>query len=78
MIELALKLRAIHSSFMVYRWTMACSYHSNTAKTPRITSLRRRASKAIAVEDAIWPKAQTGYQGLAGSALQDGRVPPEH
>ena len=34
--------------------------------------------KAIAVEGAIWPKALTRCQGLAGSALQDGKVPPEH
>ena len=34
--------------------------------------------KAIAIEGAIWPKPLTGYQGLAGSAMQDGGVPPEH
>ena len=29
------------------------------------------------VEGAIWTKALIGSHGLAGSALQDGRVPPE-
>ena len=32
----------------------------------------------IAVEGAIYAKALTGCQGLAGSDLQDGVVPSEH
>ena len=32
----------------------------------------------LAVEGAIWPKTLTGFQGLAGSALQDEGAPSEH
>ena len=38
-------------------------------------------NKAIAVEGAIWPEALTrckGCKGLAGSALQERELPPEH
>ena len=34
--------------------------------------------KTIVADGAIWSKALTGCQGLAGSTLQDREVPPEH
>ena len=34
--------------------------------------------KAFAVKGAIWPKVLTRCQGLAGPALKDRGVPPEH
>ena len=77
MIELALTLRAIQSSFMVYKWTMAMQFSFKYCIDSKDHKSEEEC-KAIAVEGPIWPKALTRYQGLAGSALQDGGVPPEH
>ena len=56
MIELALMLRAIQSSFMVYKWTMAMPFSFENC-----IDLKDHKSeediKAIAVEGVIWPKS---------------------
>ena len=55
MIELALMLRAIQSSFVVYKWTMAMQFsfeYCIDSKDPK----SEEKYKAIAVEGAIWPK----------------------
>ena len=67
MIELALTLRAIQSSFMVYKWTLAMQFSFEYCIDPK-DHKSEKEYKAIAVE----------VEGLAGSALQDGGVPPEH
>ena len=55
MIELALMLRAIQSSFMVYKWTMAMQFSFEYCIDPK-DHISEEEYKAIAVEDAIWPK----------------------
>ena len=78
MIELALRLRAIQSSFMVYKWTMAMQFSFGFCIDPK-NHKSEEEFKAIAVEGAMWPKkALTGWQGLAGSALQDRGVTSKH
>ena len=77
MIELGLMLRAIQSSFMVYKWTMAMQF-SFECSIDRKDHKSEDKYKTIVVDHAIWPNALTGWKGLAGSALQDGGLPPEH
>ena len=80
MIELALTLRAIQSSFMVYKWTMAIQFLFEYCIDTKYHKSEKEI-KAIAVEGAIWPKGSNGCQELAGSAspwLQDGGVTSEH
>ena len=55
MIELGLVLRAIQSSFMVYKWTMAM-YISFEYCIDLKDYKSEDESKATAVEGAIWPK----------------------
>ena len=55
MIELALTLRAIQSSFMVYKWTMAMQFSFKYCMDPK-DHKSEEEYKAIAVEGAIWPK----------------------
>ena len=55
MIELALTLRAIQSSFMVYKWTMAMQSSFEYCIDPK-DHKSEEEYKAIAVEGAIWPK----------------------
>ena len=62
---------------MVYKWTMAMQFSFEHCIDPNDQKSEDKC-KAISVEGAIWLKALTGCQGLAGSALQDGRVPSEH
>ena len=50
-IELALMLRAIQRSFMVYKWTMAMEYCIDPKNQKSETEY-----KAIAIEVAVWPK----------------------
>ena len=52
MIELALTLRAIQSSFMVYKWAMAMQFSFEYCKDHK----SEEEYKEIAVEGAIWPK----------------------
>ena len=52
MIELALMLRAIHSSFMVYKWNMAMQFSFEYCIDPK-DHKSEEEYKAIAVEDAI-------------------------
>ena len=72
-----LTLRAIQSSFMVYKWTMAMQFLFDYCIDPK-DHKSEEEYKAIAVEGAIWPKLKADAKGLAGSALQDGGVPPKH
>ena len=62
---------------MVYKWTMAMQFSFEYFINPK-NHKSGEEIKAIAVEGAIWPTALTICQGLTGSALQDGGVPPEH
>ena len=55
MIEVALMLRAIHSSFMVYKWTMAMQFSFEYCKVPKDHKSVEEI-KAIAVERAMQPK----------------------
>ena len=55
MIELALTLRAIQSSFMVYEWTIAMQFSFEYFIDPKDPKSEEEY-KAIAVEGAIWPK----------------------
>ena len=55
MIELALMLRAIQSSFMVYEWTMAIQFSFKYCIDPK-DHKSEEEYKTIAVEGAIWPK----------------------
>ena len=55
MIELALTLRAIQRSFMVYKWTMAMQFSIKYCIDPK-DHKSEEEYKAIAVEGAIWPK----------------------
>ena len=55
MIELALTLRAIQSSFMVYKWTMAMQFSSEYCIDPK-DHKSEEEYKEIAVEGTIWPK----------------------
>ena len=55
MIELALPLRDIQSSFMVYKWTMAMHFTFEYCIDPK-DHKSEVEYKAIAVEGAIWPK----------------------
>ena len=59
MIELALTLRAIQSSFMVYKWTMAMQFSFEYCIDPKDHKSEEEI-KAIAVEGAMRPKALTG------------------
>ena len=52
MIELGLTLRAIQSSFMVYKWTMALQFSFKYCIDPK--DHKSEEMKAIAVEGAIW------------------------
>ena len=76
MIEMALTLRAIQSSFMVYKWTMAMQFSFEYCIDPK-DHKSEEEYKAIAAEGCHLAKALTGCQGLAGSALQGGGVPSE-
>ena len=55
MIELVLTLRAIQSSFMVYKWTMAMQFSFEYCIDPKDHKYKDEY-KAIAVEGATWPK----------------------
>ena len=55
MIELALRLRAIQSSFMVYKWTMVIQFSFEFCIDPKDHKSEEKI-KAIAVEDAMRPK----------------------
>ena len=67
----------IHCSLVVDKYAMAVLFPFEYSIDPKDHKFQEDI-KAIAVEGAIWPKTLTGCQGLAGSALQDGGVPPEH
>ena len=54
MIELALTLRAIQSSFMVYKWTMAMQFLFEYSIDPK-DHKSGEDIRAIAIEGAIWP-----------------------
>ena len=71
MIELALTLRAIQSSFMVYKRTMAMQFSFEYCIDPK-DHKSEEEYKAIAVEGCNLVKALSGCQLLTGSALQDG------
>ena len=53
MIELVLTLRAIQSSFMVYKWTMAMQFSFKYCIDPKDHKSEEEI-KAIAVEGAMW------------------------
>ena len=55
MIELALMLRAIQSSFMVYKWTMAMQFSFKYYIYLKDYKSEEEYN-AIAAECAIWPK----------------------
>ena len=55
MIELALTLRAIQSSFMVYKWTMAMQLSFEYCIDPKDHKSEEEI-RAIAVEGAMLPK----------------------
>ena len=55
MIELALTLRTIQSSFMVYKWTMAKQFSFEYCIDPEDHKADEEI-KAIAVEGAMLPK----------------------
>ena len=55
MIELALMLRDIQSSFMVYKWTMAMQFSLKYCIDPKDHRSEERI-KAIPVEGAMPPK----------------------
>jgi hypothetical protein len=55
MIELALLLRAIQSSFKVFKLTMAIKFSFKYCIDPK-EDKSEGEYKAIAVEGAIWPK----------------------
>ena len=55
MIELALTLRAIQISFMVYKWTMAMQFSFEYYIEPKDHKSEEEI-KAIAVEGAMQPK----------------------
>ena len=55
MIKLVLMLRAIQSSFMVYKWTMAMQFSFNYCIDPKDHKSEEEI-KAIAVEGAMGPK----------------------
>ena len=55
MIELALTLRTIQSSFMVYKWTMAMPFSFEYCKDPKDDKSEEEI-KGFAVEGAMWPK----------------------
>ena len=55
MIELALTLRAIQSSFMVYKWTMAMQFSFEYCIDPK-DHMSEEDIKAIAVDGAMPPK----------------------
>ena len=55
MIELVLTLKAIQSSFMVYKWTMAMQFSFEYCIDPKDHKSEEEI-KAIAVDGAIWPK----------------------
>ena len=55
MIELALTLRAIQSSLMVYKWTMAMQFPFEYCIDPKDHKSEEEI-KAIAVEGAMRPK----------------------
>ena len=55
MIDLALTLRAIQSSFMIYKWTMAMQLSFEHCIDPKDHKSEEEI-KAIAVEGAMWPK----------------------
>ena len=75
MIEPVSTLRAIQSSFMVYKWTMAMQFSFEYCIDPK-------DHKSEVQGNCSWrchlAKALTGCQGLAGSALHDVGVPSEH
>ena len=55
MIELALMLRAIRSSFMVYKWTMAMQFSFEYCIDSKDHKSEEEC-KAIVVKGAIWSK----------------------
>ena len=55
---------------MVYKWTMAMQFSLEYCIDLKDHNSEEQY-KVIVVEGAICPKALTGCQGLAGSALQD-------
>ena len=56
MIELPLTLRAIQSSFMVYKWTMAMQFSFEYCIVPK-DHKSEEEMKAIAFEGAMRPKS---------------------
>ena len=72
MIELVLMLRAIQSSFVFYKCTVAMQLSFKYCIDPK-DHKSEEEFKAIAVEGAIWPKTLAGCQGLSGSPLHNGR-----
>ena len=55
MIELALTLRALQSSFMVYKWTISMQFSFKYCTEPKDHKSEEEI-KTIAVEGAMWPK----------------------
>ena len=55
MIELAIMLGAIQSSFKAYKWTMAVQFSFEYCIDPKDHKSEKQY-KAIAVEGDIWPK----------------------
>jgi hypothetical protein len=55
MIELALTLKAIQSSFMAYKWTMAMQFSFEYCRDPKDHKSEEEI-KVIAVEGAMRPK----------------------
>ena len=62
--------RAIQSSFMVYKWTMAMQFSFEYCIVPKVHKSEEEIN-AIQIEGAMWPKLQP-------DAMQDGGVPSKH
>ena len=63
MIELALTLKAIHSSFMVYKWIMAMQFSFEYCIVPNDHKSEEEI-KAFAVEGAMPPKLLPQDRGV--------------
>ena len=63
---------------MVYKQIMAMLISFRHSIDPKDHKSEQDIKAKIAVEGAVWPKTLTGCQELAGSARQEGGVPPEH
>ena len=70
-------LRAIQSSFMVYKWTTAMKLLFEYFIDPQGSQVWGGVQGNCSWSCHL-AKALTGCQGLAVSALQDRGVPPEH